>query len=195
MKRVFKVALAVAMVMCTTSVFAQKFGRINTQEIIFAMPETKQMQSDLETYAQELQNNIETINVEFNTKLQEYQKTMNTMSDAVREIKEQELQDLQNRSRQFQELAQQEYQKKQGELYAPIIEKAKAAIDKVGEAGGYVCVFDVSVGSLAYFNETTLIDIADAVYTELGIDPAEAKKALEALSAGAAAPAVPAPAQ
>ena len=123
MKKAIKLTLAVALVMGSTSLFAQKFGRINTQEIIMAMPETKTMQENMETYAKELQDNIETMNVEFNTKLQDFQKNYNTFSDAIKEMKEKELQDMQNRTREFQERAQQDYQKKQNELLGPIIER------------------------------------------------------------------------
>ena len=44
---------------------------------------------------------------------------------------------MQTRTREFQERAQQDYQKKQNELLAPIIDKAKSAIDKVAAAGGF----------------------------------------------------------
>ena len=174
MKKAIKLTLAVALVMGSTSLFAQKFGRINTQEIIMAMPETKTMQENMETYAKELQDNIETMNVEFNTKLQDFQKNYNTFSDAIKEMKEKELQDMQNRTREFQERAQQDYQKKQNELLGPIIEKAKAAIDKVSAAIAYTVVFDTSTGSLAYFDEATLTDIAPQVKKELGITDAPA---------------------
>ena len=174
MKKAIKLTLAVALVMGSTSLFAQKFGRINTQEIIMAMPETKTMQENMETYAKELQDNIETMNVEFNTKLQDFQKNYNTFSDAIKEMKEKELQDMQNRTREFQERAQQDYQKKQNELLGPIIEKAKAAIDKVSAANADTVVFDTSTGSLAYFDEATLTDIAPQVKKELGITDAPA---------------------
>ena len=169
MKKAIKLTLAVALLLGSTSLFAQKFGRINTQEIIMAMPETKTMQTNMEAYAKELQDNIETMNVEFNTKLQDFQKNYNTLSDMAKEMKEKELSDLQNRIREFQERAQQEYQKKQNELLAPIIEKAKNAIDKISATGGYLVVFDTSTGSLAYFNETDLTDLAPEVKKELGI--------------------------
>ena len=169
MKKALKLTLAIALLMGSTSLFAQKFGRINTQEIIMAMPETKTMQTNMEAYAKELQDNIETMNVEFNTKLQDFQKNFNTMNDMAKEMKEKDLNDLQARIREFQERAQQEYQKKQNELLAPIIEKAKNAIDKISAAGGYLVVFDTSTGSLAYFDEATLTDIAPEVKKELGI--------------------------
>ena len=162
MKKVLKLTLAVALTMGATSLFAQKFGRINTQEIIALMPETKAMQENLDTFGKELQDNIETMNVEFNNKLQEFQKNSSTYNDAVREMKAKELQDLQNRSREFQEMSQQQYQQKYN------------AIDKVSAAGGYTAVFDTAAGAMAYFSETLLTDIAPEVRTELGI-PADAK--------------------
>lgn len=174
MKKAIKLTLAVVLVMGATSLFAQKFGRINTQEIIMAMPETKTMQENMDTFAKELSDNIETMNVEFNTKLQDFQKNYNTFSDAIKEVKEKELNDMQTRTREFQERAQQDYQKKQNELLAPIIDKAKSAIDKVATAGGFLVVFDTSTGSLAYFDEATLTDVAPAVKKELGITDAPA---------------------
>jgi len=114
------------------------------------------------------------MNVEFNTKLQDFQKNYNTFSDAIKEVKEKELNDMQTRTREFQERAQQDYQKKQNELLAPIIDKAKSAIDKVAAAGGFLVVFDTSTGSLAYFDEATLTDVAPAVKKELGITDAPA---------------------
>ena len=60
------------------------------------------------------------------------------------------------------------------ELLAPIIDKAKSAIDKVAAAGGFLVVFDTSTGSLAYFDEATLTDVAPAVKKELGITDAPA---------------------
>jgi len=38
MKKILKIVLTVAFVAGSTSVFAQKLGRINMQELVFAMP-------------------------------------------------------------------------------------------------------------------------------------------------------------
>ena len=73
---------------------------------------------------------------------------------------------------------------KQSSVLATIIDKAKAAIDKVATAGSYLAVFDTSTGSLAYFDEAMLTDLAPAVKKELGITDAPA--------ATPAAPAAPA---
>ena len=91
------------------------------------------------------------------------------MSDAVRQLKEKELNDLIQRRNDFEQVAQQDLQKRYNELLAPIIDKAKAAIDKVATAGSYLAVFDTSTGSLAYFDEAMLTALAPAVKKELGI--------------------------
>ena len=53
MKKILKIVLTVAFVAGSTSVFAQKLGRINMQELVFAMPETAEMQKNLEAYQKE----------------------------------------------------------------------------------------------------------------------------------------------
>lgn len=172
MKKAIKLTLAVVFVLGSTSLFAQqKFGRVNTQELISSMPETTQMQTNMETYAKELQDNLEAINVERNTKMQDFQKNFNTMAESVRQLKERELNELIQRLQEFEQVSQQDYQKRYYELLAPITEKAKAAIDKVSAANGYLAIFDVSGGALAYFDEASLTDITPLVQGELGITP------------------------
>ena len=184
MKKAIKLTLAVVFVMGATSLFAQKFGRINTQEVISVMPEMKEMQTNIEAYSKDLQESMENIVVEYNNKYQEFNKNL---SDAVRQLKEKELNDLIQRRNDFEQVAEQDLQKRYNELLAPIIDKAKAAIDKVASAGSYLAVFDTSTGSLAYFDEAMLTDLAPAVKKELGITDAPA-----ATPAAAAAPAAPA---
>ena len=51
----------------------------------------------------------------------------------------------------------------------PVVTKARNAISKVSQAGSFTVVFDTSMGSLAYFDEAALTDIASEVQKELGI--------------------------
>lgn len=171
MKNLLKLTLAVIFLMGGTSLFAQKFGRINMQELISVMPETKEMQLNLETLAKDLEETLEGITVELQNKFQEYQKGMETMSAAIREHKETELQQLQTRRDEFSQRAQQDYQQKQGELFGPIHTKAKEAVSKISKAGLYVVVFDTSAGSntMAYLDESVITDILPLVKSDLGI--------------------------
>ena len=104
MKKVIKLALVVMCAMCSTSLYAQKFARISLQEVIFAMPEFAQMQTDLEAFTKELGEQLEAIQVEFNNKAAEFQKNRETLNESVRNLKEQELQQLQQRYADFQQI-------------------------------------------------------------------------------------------
>ena len=171
MKRVLKLTLAVACVMFSTSLFAQKIGRINTQDVIVNMAEFKDAQTQLEAFAKDLQAQAETIQVEFNTKLQEYQKGEATMTDAVKQLKEKELTDLQTRYQEFQQVAQQDMAKKEQTLMEPVQKKAIDAINEVAKAGGYTVVFET--GSMIYFDEANVKDITPEVKTKVGIVAAQ----------------------
>ena len=73
------------------------------------------------------------------------------MSDLIRQTKEKEISDLQQRIQAFQASADKDVQKKQQELFQPIIAKVKAAIDAVGKEYGYTYILDVSQGVVLYY--------------------------------------------
>ena len=166
MKKVLKLTLAVVCVMFSTSLFAQKIGRISSQEVVVNMTEYKEAQTQLEALAKDLQAQMETIQVEMNTKIQEYNKGAETMTDAVRQLKEKELNDLNTRLQEFNQVAQQELQKKEQELMEPIIKKANEAITEVSKAGGYTVIFET--GQMIYFDEAQVKDITAEVKAKLG---------------------------
>ena len=125
------------------------------------------MQNKLQAVAKDWEENLELINVEFNNKLQDFQKNLNSMSDAARQIKEKDLNDLRQRGSEMQQMAQQDLARQEQELMTPIIEKAQNAIQTVSKNGGFTAIFET--GSLVYFDEATLIDITPLVKKELGI--------------------------
>ena len=131
------------------------------------MNEFKEANTQLEAYAKDLSAQLETIQVEFNNKLQEYQKAASTMTDAVRPLKAKELSDLQNRIREFQQVAQQDIQKKEGELMEPIQKKANEAIKEVAKAGGYAVILEA--GMMIYCDEAQVKDISAEVKAKLGV--------------------------
>ena len=160
--------LAVAMLGISTA-SAQKMARINLQEVVIAMPEFEEAQKNLELFGRDLQEQMEQIQVEFNNKMADYEKNQATMAASIKQMKQQELQQLQQRYAEFQQIAQQDFQKKEAELLEPVQKKAQDAINKIAKANGYVAVFNTAVPSLVYFDEAQLVDIAALVKKELGI--------------------------
>ena len=166
MKKLF---ILLGVILGVSTVSAQKFARVNLQEVVVAMPEFEQAQKNLEAFGKDLQEQMEQIQVEFNNKLADFQKNQATMAASVKQMRQQELEQLQQRFSEFQQIAQQDFQKKEAELIEPVQKKANDAVNKVAKAAGYIAVFNTSVPSLAYFDEAQLTDIAPLVKKELGI--------------------------
>ena len=171
-----KLIILAAAILGIGTVSAQKFARVNLQEIVVAMPEFSEAQKNLEAFGKDLQEQMEQIQVEFNNKVADFEKNQATMAASIKQMKQQELEQLQQRFGEFQQIAQQDFQKKQAELLEPVQKKAQDAINKVAKTNGYIVVFDVSVPSLAYIDEAQAVDIAPLVKKELGIVDAPATK-------------------
>ena len=85
----------------------------------------------------------------------------------VRTTKEKELTDLGNRIQDFQQTAQESIQKKKEELYGPILKKAEDAIKDIAKEKAYSYIFDTSLGSVIFAQESD--NIMPLVKTRLGI--------------------------
>lgn len=174
MKNFLKLTLAVALMVSATAVNAQKFGRVDLAAIVTNMTEYKEATANLEAYGRDLQDQLEQIQVEFNKLYADYEKNVATYSDTVRQLKERELTELQQRFQDFQQLAQQDIAKKEAELMNPIYEKANEAVKQVSSAGGYIAIFSTTSdqpasAGLAYFDPAQLTDITSEVKAALGI--------------------------
>lgn len=146
-----------------------KFGHINTDELIRAMPEYDSAMAKLEKTRKELVNTLELMTVELNNKAETYNKESKTLTEIVRQTKEQELTDLQTRIQNFQTQAQTTLQEQQATLTQPIFSKVDKAIKDIGKEGGFIYIFDVSKGQVLYFDEARSTNILASVKTKLGL--------------------------
>ena len=155
-KAILKITLGVFTIMCLgfSSAKAQqshKLGYIDFQELMQQMPEYKKANSDMEIFGKQLEDELKKMSAELERKGEEYQKQEPKMADAIKEMKQKELRDMQARIQEFQQSAQQNVRKREEELLKPIIEKAKKAISDVAKENSYYYVFDSSPGSPLLF--------------------------------------------
>ena len=145
---------------------AQKLGHINTQELFAQMPEVAQVKLKMDTIQSQYETQLASMNEEIQKKMQDYQAQEATMPDAVKQIRQQELQEMNQRIQLFYQTAEQDIQRKQQELLTPVHERMTKAIKAVGEREGYTYIFDsaamVHIGNDAH-------DATPAVKKELGI--------------------------
>ncbi len=148
------------------AVNAQKFGHINTQEVFALMPELNTVKAQMDTLQSTYENQIANMQEEFQKKVADFQKNAATMTDGVREFRQQELAEMEQRIQLFYQTAQQDIQKKQQEYLAPLHQKLTNAIQEVGKEQGFTYIFD-SVAMTYIAPDAT--DIAPLVKTKLGI--------------------------
>ena len=169
MKNIFKYLLLFTFVAMSSSAFAQKatkFGYINFQDLVTAMPEMDSAQLKLQSFVKELDANLETLNVELNKKYEAYLKEKETLTPLVRQTREGEIQDYQQRIQTYQESAQQEVQKKQSELYQPIINKAKKAVEDFGKENGFTMIFE---NAALQYMAADVQDVLPLIKNKLGL--------------------------
>ena len=152
-----------------SSAFAQtlKFGHIDSGALIQMLPQTKQADSTLKKFGESLDTQLKGMTAEYQSKLQAYQSKADSMPDLIRSTKEKELGDLGQRIQDFQQTAQESIQKKKEEIYGPILKKAESAIKEIAKEKAYSYIFDTSLGSVIFAQESD--NIMPLVKAKLGI--------------------------
>jgi outer membrane protein len=144
-----------------------KFGHIDSGALIQMMPQTKSADSTLKRFGESLDGQLKAMTAEYQTKLQSYQSKADSLPDAIRTTKEKELTDLGQRIQDFQQTAQESIQSKKQEIYGPILKKAEDAIKEIAKEKSYSYIFDTSLGSVIYAQDSD--NIMPLVKAKLGI--------------------------
>jgi outer membrane protein len=161
-----KILLLSLTFLISISSFSQnKFGYIDSQELLLLMPERKTAEEEVQTFAKSLESQLQAMTAEYQQSVQEYQANEATYTDLVKQDKVTEITGLEQRIQSFQQNAQQALQSKEQELLEPILQKARQAIEDVASEGGYTYIFDKSVGSILYVKESE--NILDKVKKKL----------------------------
>ncbi len=148
---------------------AQKsdFAHVNTKELLQMMPGIKEADKELKEYTRQLQEQSQNMMQDYQKKVKEYEDKKALMNESVKEVKKQEIKDMEKRLQSFRKSARKKVQDKKKELYGPILKKAENAIKKVAKEEGYAYVFDTSAGGVVYAQESD--NIMPLVKQELGL--------------------------
>ena len=152
----------------TTANAQAKFGHVNTQEIIQAMPEFATARADIEKLTQQYEADLKSMQDELQKKADAFEKEQATLPENIKTRRNQELQDLYQRIQQTYQDNQQALGKAQQEKMQAITTKVLDAIKAVGQEGGYVYVMDMSAG-IPYISTTLSTDVTAQVKTKLGL--------------------------
>jgi len=169
MKNVLKVSAIIITLVCVVAgtTYAQKFGYVNSAEILNDMPDVKVADSNLEALQKQLQKKYQQSVENYQTELQTIQQKIQ-QGELSPVQQEQEAEKLKAKelelSKQQQDLAGQLEEKRQ-QLLKPIYDKINQAIEQVAKENGFQFIFEQGV--LLYAEESA--NVTSLVKAKLGI--------------------------
>ena len=169
MKRTIQLLILVVAIALSGNSFAQKsikIGHFSSTDLIKKMPEGDSAQKVMQKYMEELQGEAESMQKEYQRLVTEYQEKEAQLSAILKESKQKEIQSVNQRFQEFQQIAENDIQKKQGELMLAITEKIKAAVAEVAKEGKFTYIME-STGILWYAEESE--DVTSLISKKLNV--------------------------
>ncbi|MCL1821726.1 MAG: OmpH family outer membrane protein [Prolixibacteraceae bacterium] len=171
MKNVLKIVVVASLVFVSGVSFGQKFGHINLEELVALMPEMKKATDDFNKEVAGMEEQYAVFQSEYQTKMTDFVNKRDSLTQLVRDSKEEEIRTLQQRIVAYQETAPQLLQQKQVELMEPIYEKAQKAVQDVGKEKGLIYIFNVNdqLGGTVLFRSSESVDVLPLAKQKLGL--------------------------
>ena len=146
MKRLKSLLIATVVFLgtCQTINAQAKTAHVDVNELISKMPAMLDAQKQLEKLSGTYDAEYKTMADEYQNKIKKYDQEASTVTDAVNQTRQTEVQDLVKRIQDYRENAQKELQKKESDMVKPLMDKIRASIAKIGKAKGYQYVLNVA---------------------------------------------------
>lgn len=176
-----KLVFILAILASANTLFAQKFGFVDSELILNKMPDYVEAQKEIDQISIEYQQEIEGMYQELDSMFQVYRKEEILLTEEMKikrqdaiAKKEKEIKDYQRKIFGYEGLI---FLKRQ-ELIKPIQEKIQEAIKVVAQQQKLQVVFDKS-GELTLLYTTETHDYTDYVLEELGLKEKEGEEPLD----------------
>jgi outer membrane protein len=166
----FKKIVLVFLCVLPFSLMAQevKLGHVNSQEIMTLMPERAVIEKTVSDLQSQWEKELVKMREEYYAKVKEFQDKQATMPESIKTARQGEISDLEQRITTFNQTASEDLRKKNQELFTPVIDKVKKAIDEVGSENNYLYIFDLSTQSIIYQSPKSN-DVTPLVKKKLGL--------------------------
>jgi outer membrane protein len=145
-----------------------KLGHVNSQEILSLMPERATIEKTIADLQTQWESELVKMREEYNSKIKEYTAKQATMPESIKTARQAEIGEIEQRITTFNQTASTDLGKKQQELFTPVVEKVKKAINEVALENKYTYIFDLSAQSIIY-QSPTANDITALVKKKLAL--------------------------
>lgn len=164
-----KKAIILVLLLMPLSIMAQKFGHFNSSEVVQLMPEYKAAQSELQKLQSQYESDLKSMQEELERKAKAYESAYDSLPQNIRQRREQELTELQQRIQTTYSDNQQDLQKVSNERMQTISETLLTAVKSIGDAGGYLYIVDTTAG-IPYISTTLSTDLTAEIKSKLGLE-------------------------
>jgi outer membrane protein len=161
------IIVALALTLSVSSLTAQKYGYIDSQQLLVDHPAMQQADNEIKTLTDQLMARGETMVKDFEAAYQQLVSEAEQLAPVQVKERETKLAEQQQSIQQFETEMQQQIAVKRQELIEPILDKVKVAIETVGKDEGYTMIFDISTGMLLHADPSE--DLLTKVKGKLGI--------------------------
>lgn len=149
-----------------------KVGIMSPDEVLDSLPETSQIESELEAYVQERESSFENSYQNYLEKMTDYSERMEeeSLSESEQESLEEELMDMEEELNNLQNRIERQIRQKQNELFSPLLNRVEEAMATVSEDLGldYVINKTASTGDpIVYYASERGVDITERVIEHL----------------------------
>jgi outer membrane protein len=167
MKIKFAVFLTI-IIFSSFQVNAQKFGYLNSNELLSMHPLVKGADSILTIYQNQQMEQGQKLVASFQKSYEDYVKEANSgnLSKIQMGEKENQLAQEQSKIRDYETEMQKKVTQKREELYKPILDNIQTAINLVGKELNYTFIFDTGAGGILFAMPAD--NIIDKVKAKLG---------------------------
>ncbi|MBK7148074.1 MAG: OmpH family outer membrane protein [Bacteroidetes bacterium] len=162
------VVLFLSFFVCSQATAQQKYGHIDSEEILQAMPEYKALLASIERKQKEFEASLKGMYADYEKRTKELQELSGGMMEAVYEERTKELAKLQQDILAYEESAPERLGKLQNSMMKPLNDKYLKMVNAVAKENDYTYIFDIAAGGVVYYPETG--DITALVKRKMGIN-------------------------
>lgn len=171
MKKLLKsISLVLFLTTISNLVHAQKFGHLNTGNLLIQIPATKAADDKLKVLQDSLiaagQAHAKAAQEEYMAFAKAYQE--GNIPPAAAQKKQAEFEQKEQELAQLEQTISEQIAAKRQELLGPILDQLEKAVNEVGKEGGYTMIFDTSIFNTILFAKDS-DDIEPLVKAKMGI--------------------------
>ena len=140
---------------------ALKFGYLSYDSVFMAMPEYAAVEADMKALREKYEAEQKRVEDDFNKKYEEFLDGQAGFPQTILQKRQSELQEMLDKNIAFKKESQRLLCKAHCEAKAPLKEKLKVVLDKIGQERGYAFILNTDVNATPWINMAMGEDITE----------------------------------